>query len=129
MRKKFFVSVCVVVVLLMHMVIPVQAQLYYDTNTDITLTLNFSSNGASCYAKIIGGNGTTEITGGTLTLTDSSGEVVQKWDNLSAQGSMLVVSKTAKDVTKGKTYTLTITATVKTSTLSETITESITRTY
>lgn len=129
MRKKFFVSVCVAVVLLMHMVIPVYAQLDYDTNTSIIQTLSFSSNEASCYAKIRGGNGVTEITDGTLTLTDSSGTVVEKWDNLSSPSSILIVSKTAKDVTKGETYTLTITATVKTSSSSETITESITRTY
>lgn len=129
MRKKFFVSVCVAVVLLMNMVIPVYAQLDYDTNTSIILTLSFSSNEASCYAKIRGGNGATEITDGTLTLTDSSGTVVEKWDNLSSLSSILIVSKTAKDVTKGETYTLTITATVKTSSSSETITESVTRTY
>lgn len=129
MIKKLLVSVCVVVVLLMHMVIPVQAQLYYDTNTDITLTLNFSSNGASCYAKVDGDNSVTNITDGTLTLTDSSGTVVEKWGNLSSTSSILIVSKTAKNVTKGETYTLTITVTVKTSTSSETITESITRTY
>ncbi len=129
MRKKFLASVCVVVILLINMVIPVHAQLYYDTNTDITLTLNFSSSGASCYAKVDGDNSVTEITNGTLTLTDSSGTEVGKWENLSSPSSILIVSKTAKNVTKGETYTLTITVTVKTSSSSETITESITRTY
>lgn len=129
MSKKFFASVCVVVVLLMHMVVPVHAQLYYDTNTKVTLTLNFSSNEASCYAKINGGSGTTGITNGTLTLKDSSGHVVEKWENLSSSSSILIVSKTASGVTAGNTYTLTITATVNTSTSSQTITESITRTY
>ncbi len=129
MRKKFLASICVVVILLINMVIPVHAQLYYDTNTDITLTLNFSSSGASCYTKILGGNGVTEITDGTLSLTDSSGTVVEKWENLSSPSSILIVSKTAKGVTAGNTYTLTITVTVKTSSSSETITESITRTY
>lgn len=129
MRKKFFASVCVVVVLLMHMVMPVYALLDYDTNTEIALTLNFSSNGASCYSKISGGNSVTEITDGTLTLTDSNGNVVQKWENLSSRSSILILSKTAKNVTKGETYTLTITVTVKTSSSSESITESVTRTY
>ena len=129
MRRKFFVSVCVVVVLLMNIVIPVHAQLYYDTNTKITLTLSFSSDGASCYAKVSGGNGVTEITDGTLVLTDASGTVVKKYENLSSPSSMLTVSKTATGVTQGETYMLTITVTVKTSTSSETITESITRTY
>ena len=130
MRKKFIIIViCSVVVLLMNLAIPVHAQIYYDTNTKITLTLEFSSSGASCYSKIRGGNGVTEISDGVLTLTDKNGNVVQKWDNLTSSSSMLIVSKTAKNVTKGETYTLTITVTVKTSTSSETITESITRTY
>ncbi len=129
MRKKFVVSICLVVVLLMNMVIPVHAQLYYDTNTDIMLNLSFSSNAASCYVSIDGGNSVTGITNGTLVLTDSSGSVVKRWDNLSSATSMLIVSKTAKNVTKGETYTLTTTVTVKTSTSSETITESITKTY
>lgn len=129
MSRKIFVSVCVVVILLMNIVIPVYAQLNYDTNTDITLTLNFSSDRASCYAKVSGGSGTTKITNGTLTLTDSSGTVVAKWENLSSSSSVLIVSKTAPGVTKGNTYTLTITATVQTADSSESVTRSITRTY
>ena len=129
MSKKILVSVCLIAALLMSMVIPVHAQLYYDTNTKITLTLSFSSDGASCYAKVSGGNGVTEITDGTLVLTDASGTVVKKYENLSSPSSMLTVSKTATGVTQGETYTLTITVTVKTSTSSETITKSITRTY
>lgn len=129
MSKKILVSVCLIAALLMSMVIPVHAQLYYDTNTDVTLTLGFSSSGASCYSQISGGSGVTKITDGTLTLSDSNGTVVEKWENLSSGNSILIVSKTAKDVTQGNTYTLTITATVNTSTSSETITKSITRTY
>ena len=130
MRKKFIIIViCSVVVLLMNLVIPVHAQIYYDTNTKITLTLEFSSSGASCYSKISGGNGVTEITDGTLTLTDSSGTVVGKWENLSSSSSILIVSKTATGVTKGNTYTLTITATAKTADSSEPVTKSMTRTY
>lgn len=129
MSRKIFVSVCVVVILLMHMVIPVYAQLNYDTNTEIALTLNFSSDRASCYTKISGGSGTTKITNGTLTLTDSNGTVVAKWENLSSSSSILIVSKTATGVTKGNTYTLTITATVQTADSSESVTKSITRTY
>lgn len=129
MSKKILASVFAVVVLLTHMVIPAYAQLYYDTNTKITLTLDFSSTGASCYSKISGGNGVTEITDGTLTLTDSSGTVVGKWENLSSSSSILIVSKTATGVTKGNTYTLTITATAKTADSSEPVTKSMTRTY
>lgn len=129
MIKKILASVCAAIVLLMHMVIPVYAQLDYDTNTSIILTLGFSSNGASCYANIDGDNSATAITDGTLTLTDSSGTVVEKWENLSSPSSILIVSKTAKGVTAGNTYTLTITATVKTNHSSESVTKSITRSY
>ena len=129
MRKKFIIVICSFVVLLMNLVIPVHAQIYYDTNTDITLTLTFHSNVALCYANVDGGKSVTEITNGVLTLTDSNGTEIEKWDNLSSSSSMLIVSKTAKNVTKGETYTLTITVTVKTSSSSEVISESITKTY
>ncbi len=75
------------------------------------------------------GKDTTEITDGTLVLTDSKGNIIQQWDNLSASGLMLVTTKTASGVTKGETYTLSITVTVKTHSNSETITESIVKTY
>lgn len=110
--------------------IPVYANQYrYDDGQKISIKLTYSSNGASCYVKIDGGEGTKSISNGKMVLTDSSGGVVQSWSNLSSTGTTLIVSKTAKDVTKGETYTLTITATINGSSSSEEVSGSVTVKY
>lgn len=109
--------------------IAVSAEPRYSDNCTITLGLTYSSSGASCYAKIKGSAGTTGISNCTLSLEDSSGNVVKSWTNLSVSGSILSVSKTTSSVVKGETYTLSITATVTRNGTSETVSDSITKTY
>lgn len=102
---------------------------YSDTNT-ITLSLSYSSEkGATCYGKIIGKSGTTSITNCNFTLTDSDGNEVKSWSNLSATGATLTFSKSASGVTKGETYTLSVSATVNRNGSSENVSDSISRTY
>lgn len=108
----------------------VYAQPRYSDNNRIVLSLTFSSSkGATCYGKITGDVGTTSITNCTVTLTDSNGNPIKSWSNLSSAGSTLIFSKTASEVTKGETYTLSVTAEVHRNGSSETVSDSITATY
>lgn len=109
--------------------ISVFAEPRYSDSSSITLSLSYSSSGASCYARIKGSTGTSGISDCTVTLTDSKGNVVKSWTNLSATGTTLTFSRTASGVTKGETYTLSITATVKRNGSSETVSDSVTKTY
>lgn len=126
---KSLTAILITLSVLICITVSASAQFYYDSNADITLLLTYSSNEATCYAKIDGGKGTKSISNGKMVLTDSSGGMVQSWSNLSSTGAILTVSKTAKDVTKGETYTLTITATVNGSTSSEEVSDSVTVKY
>lgn len=126
---KSLTAILITLSVLICITVSASAQYYYDSNTNIILKLTYSSNEASCYARIEGGTGSKSISNGKMVLTDSSGGVVQSWSNLSSTGTILTVSKTAKDVTKGETYTLTITATVNGSSSSEEVSGSVTVKY
>lgn len=115
--------------LIFCMSIPLAAQARYSDNNNITLKLTYSSSGADCYAKIIGDIGTTSITNCTISLTDTNGNVVAVWGNLSSTGGILIASKTATGVTKGKTYILSISATVNRNGVHEVVSDSLTKTY
>lgn len=102
----------------------------YYTDTNMTkITLSFSSDKATCSGTITGKSGTTSITNCTVKLTDSDGNIVKSWTNLSTTGTTLTFSKTATGVTKGKTYTLTVSATVNTSNSNERVSDSISKKY
>lgn len=101
----------------------------YSDTSSITLSLSFSSSGAVCYGKITGASGATSVSNCTATLTDSKGNVVKSWTNLSSSSSTLVFSKTASNVKKGETYTLSVTATVKRNSSSEFVSDTISKTY
>lgn len=110
--------------------ISVCAQPRYSDNNRIILSLTFSaSKGATCYGKITGDSGTTSITNCTVTLSDSDGNIVKSWSNLSSTGATLIFSKTATKVTKGESYTLSVTANVHRNGSSEIVSDSITATY
>jgi len=130
---KKFISKMVVVALVMICVycltVSAFAQMDYSDTNQITFSLSFYSDSASCSVEIKGATGTTSITDCTVTLTDSSGNEVKSWGVLSATGSKLTVSKTASEVEQGKTYTLSVTATVHRNGESETVSDSFTRTY
>lgn len=101
----------------------------YSDDNQITCSLSFSSNKASCFVEIIGAQGTTSISDCTVTLTDSKGNEVKSWSGLSAIGSKLTVSKSATGVVKGEKYTLSVTATVHRNGSTETVSDSFTATY
>lgn len=84
----------------------------YSETTTISLNLSFTSEGAKCYCKIVGGTGTKSISDCTVTLTDSNGDEVKSWKNLSSTGSILYFSENASEATSSGTYTLAVTATV-----------------
>lgn len=82
-----------------------------DTN-NVSVLLVFSGTTAYCDAKVTGADGTTSITNGHLVLTDSKGNVVADWNNLSSNSDKFTVSKVASNLLKGETYTLTFSAKV-----------------
>ena len=107
----------------------VYAKPRYSNNNKITLSITYSSDEAVCYVKIIGDIGTTSITNCTVSLTDSNGNEVKSWSNLSSQSTMLICTKTASSVTKGETYTLSVSAYVNRNGSSEHVTDSISKKY
>lgn len=109
--------------------VPAFAQMNYTDTHKITFSLSFYSGNANCSVEIKGATGTTSISHCTVTLKDSSGNVVKSWPGLSATGSKIIVIKTASGVEQGKTYTLSVTATVHRNGESETVSDSYTRTY
>ena len=107
----------------------VYAKPRYSNNNKITLSITYSSDEAVCYVKIKGDIGTTSITNCTVSLTDSNGNEVKSWSNLSSQSTMLICTKTASSVTKGETYTLSVSAYINRNGSSEHVTDSISKKY
>lgn len=85
---------------------------YSDTHS-LYVSLTFSGTTANCVANLIGANGTTSISDGRLTLTDSGGNVKGDWKNLSSNDDILYVSKSVSGLNSGEEYTLTFSAKVK----------------
>ncbi len=106
-----FITVCIFLCLSLPVAAETLQPRYNDSHL-VYLNVTFSSTKASCTGKITGANGTEKITDCTVTLTDSKGNEIGSWENLSSLGSTLIFSKTAYGVEKGKTYTITITADV-----------------
>lgn len=84
---------------------------YSDTH-QLNVILSLSGTTATCTVSLIGADGTTSISDGHLTLKDSKGNVIAEWTDLSSSNSTLFVTKTVKNLTKGKTYTLYFSANV-----------------
>lgn len=123
--KKSFSLLLAVLLLTVFAASVYAVQPRYTTVSNVRLTITPTANGASCYCKIEGNSNVTSITDGVMELRDSSGTVVATWSNLSASGRQLTVTRTAANVSKGETYTLTITAYANTSTSSEYISEAV----
>lgn len=84
---------------------------YSDTNL-VDVQLIISGTTAYCTVNITGADGTTSISDGHLTLTDSKGNVKGDWKKLSSNGDNLFFTATVTGLTKGETYTLDFTGTV-----------------
>lgn len=120
---------CCILLSLSISVFAEKAQPYYTDTNRTQITLSFSSGKATCSGTITGKSGTTSITNCTVTLTASNGDVIASWNNLSSTGTILAFTKTASDITKGETYTLSVTATVNRNGSSETVSDSVSKTY
>lgn len=100
---------------------------YSDTHS-VTIQLTFDGTTAYCEAELTGANGTKSITDGSLILTDSQGNPVGKWTNLSSNTDTLAISKSITGLNKGGTYTLSFSATVNRNGNAEPVSKSITKT-
>ena len=105
---------------------PVQP--YYSDTNRTQITLSFSSGKAICSGTIIGKKDTKSISG-TITLSDSNGNIVSSWSDLSSRGNVLNFYKSSSSVTKGETYTLSVSAYVNRNGSSEHVTDSISKKY
>lgn len=85
----------------------------FSETHSLRVSLTFSGTTANCVAYLIGANGTTSISDGHLTLTDSSGNVKGDWKNLSSNNDTLYVSKSVSGLNSKEEYTLTFSAKVK----------------
>lgn len=106
---------------------PVQP--YYSDTNRTQITLSFSSGKAICSGTIIGKKDTKSISDCTITLSDSNGNIVSSWSDLSSRGNVLNFYKSSSSVTKGETYTLSVSAYVNRNGSSEHVTDSISKKY
>lgn len=112
-KAKYFISILMALVVLICTTAAVSAvEPRMSDTTKITVQLTYSGTTAYCTGIVTGADGTTSITDGHLVLTDSGGTIVAEWENLSSNSKKLTVSKSASDLTKGETYTLTFSAKV-----------------
>lgn len=81
---------------------PVQP--YYSDTNRTQITLSFSSGKAICSGTIIGKKDTKSISDCTITLSDSNGNIVSSWSDLSSRGNILNFYKSSSNITKGETY-------------------------
>lgn len=128
-KLKCFTSIllsCIMVIGLTTVVSAVEPR-YSDTHS-VIVHLVFYGTTAYCEAEIRGANGTSSITDGNLILTDSNGNSVGKWTNLSSTTDKLSVSKSVTGLTKGETYTLSFSATVNRNGNAEPVSNSSTKT-
>ncbi len=93
---------------------------YSDTNR-ISVRLVFIGTTANCTLKIFGAEGVTSIDNVNITLSDSSGNPVGSWNNLSSTGQDFSFFDTVPNLDKGEHYTLSFSAKVNTNTNSETV--------
>ena len=119
-RAKHLISIILAIVVLTCVSITVSAvePQYSDTNS-VNVTLAFNGTTANCSATVIGAKGTTSITDGHFVLTDSKGNIVAEWTNLSVIGNFFTFSDSVSGLTKGETYTLTFSAKVNRNSTSE----------
>lgn len=81
---------------------PVQP--YYSDTNRTQITLSFSSGKAICSGTIIGKKDTKSISDCTITLSDSNGNIVSSWSDLTSSGNILNFYKSSSNITKGETY-------------------------
>ena len=113
-KIKYLISIILsfVIIILTATVVTAVEPRYSDTHS-LYITLSFNETTAYCVVQLIGAKGTTSISDGHLTLTDSKGVVKGDWSDLHSDNNRLYVSKSVSGLTKGETYTLTFSANVK----------------
>lgn len=79
-------------------------QPYYSDTNRTQITLSFSSGKAICSGTIIGKKDTKSISDCTITLSDSNGNIVSSWSDLTSSGNILNFYKSSSNITKGETY-------------------------
>ncbi len=100
----------------------------FSDTSYVDVQLRITGTTASCTVSVFGADGTTSISDGHLILTDSMGNIKGDWPNLSSNSDILVENRTATNLIKGETYTLSFTATVNRKNGSEPVSDSITKT-
>lgn len=93
----------------------------YLFTKSITTNLSFSGTTANCSIKIYGSTSVKSITEVNITLTDSNGNPVGEWNNLSSTGQDFSFFDTVPNLVKEEQYTLSFTAKVNTNNGSETV--------
>lgn len=128
-KFKCFISILLSFIMIIGLTTTVSAvEPRYSETHSVTVQLTFSGTTAYCEAEVKGANGTTSITGGQLILTDSRGNPVGNWSNLSSTTAKLSVSKSVKNLKSGEEYTLFFSATVNRNGNAEPVSNSSTQT-
>ena len=100
----------------------------YSNIKRIAANISFSGTTASCSVRIFGDESVTSITDVNITLSDSRGNTIESWSNLSSTGQNFTFFDTVTNLTKGETYTLSFSASVNVGGNSEPISGSSTNT-
>ncbi len=113
MKIKHLISIILsfVIIISTAAVVTAAEPRFSDTHS-LIISLSYNGTTAYCTVDLKGAKGTTSISDGHLTLTDSYGTLVGDWSNLTSSNSKLVVTKDVSGLTKGETYTLSFSANV-----------------
>lgn len=126
--KKIFSIILSIVIVIGFTATASAAESRYSDNSRSTLKLSFIGTTASCSVRIFGAESVTSITDVNITLSDSRGNTIESWSNLSSTGQNFTFFDTVTNLTKGETYTLSFSASVNVGGNSEPISGSSTNT-
>lgn len=113
MKFKNLISIILsFVVIICTATVVVAAEPRYSDTHSLHVSLSFDGTKANCVTDLIGAKGTTSITDGHLTLTDSNGNIKGDWENLTSNNNTLYISRSVTGLIKGETYTLAFSANV-----------------
>lgn len=119
-KVKRLIAIIISLILAVNFATTVSAvQPRYLFTKSITYKLSFNGTTANCSIDIYGSSSVTSITEVNITLTDSHGNSVGSWNNLSSTEQDFSFFRSVSNLTKGEQYTLSFTAKVNTNNSSE----------
>ncbi len=102
--KKFIIILLSLIVVIGFTTTASAVEPRYSDTTYSLVRLYFIGTTANCSVSILGAEGVTSITNVNITVSDSKGNPVGSWNNLSSTGQDFTFFNTVTDLNKGANY-------------------------